>query len=64
MDRTKAEVIKSIQRFKDTGKLPRDYDVITKAPTFDEDDPNYIENVPQPEPFESVQAGVLADHMD
>jgi RNA polymerase sigma factor (sigma-70 family) len=65
MDRTESEVRKSIERYKATGKLPREYDVIQSyQAAYDEDEPNYIENVPRAEPYESLDAGLLADHLD
>lgn len=64
MDRIKKEVLKSIDRFKKTGKLPKDYDVISNAPPEGEDEtPNYIENVPEKEPFTSEDAEILAENM-
>ena len=63
MDRVEREVRKSIERYKETGKLPKEYDVIYKAPPK-EDELNVLENIPGAEPFESEDAGILADHLE
>lgn len=63
MDRTKKEVLKSIERFKKTGKLPKDYDVIFSAPPPEDGELNPIENVGARVPFTSDEAEILHEHM-